>query len=163
MREILEQNRTARLACSFNDQPYIVPITFVFDGNDCLYALSAVGRKIKWMRENPLVCLELDKIENQYDWTSLVIFGRYQELPDSPEFRAERDLAHKLLSKYPMWWQPALDAEHLREEITEKPIYFRIHIEDITGQRDKSREWDAYLDTPISENTQKNRLWDYGR
>jgi uncharacterized protein len=40
----------------------VVPIHFSFDpGNDCVYAFFAVGQKVKWMRENPKVCLEVER------------------------------------------------------------------------------------------------------
>ena len=39
-----------------------MPIYFAYhDGY--LYSFSTVGRKIEWMRGNPLVCLETDEVE----------------------------------------------------------------------------------------------------
>jgi len=49
-----------RLACARDDQPYVVPIHFVYDG-DHLYGLTTAGQKIDWMRSNPRVCLEIDE------------------------------------------------------------------------------------------------------
>ncbi|MEP6849050.1 MAG: hypothetical protein ABI999_09350 [Acidobacteriota bacterium] len=61
------------------------------------------------MRENPLVCVEIgDAAVNQSNWTSLVIFGRYEELPNTFDLEAERKHAYDLLSSHPMWWQPAI-------------------------------------------------------
>ncbi len=88
------------------------------------------------MRTNPLVCVEVDDIKNQFEWTSLVVFGRYEELPDTPEFEALRNTAHELLSRHPMWWQPAyVVGAHRGPKIDDKPIYFRILIDKITGHR----------------------------
>ena len=28
-------------------------------------------------------------MKNQFEWTSLIAFGRYEELPEAPEFAAE--------------------------------------------------------------------------
>ncbi len=93
------------------------------------------------MRTNPLVCVEVDDIKNQFEWTSLVVFGRYEELPDAPEFAAGRTRAYELLSRYAMWWQPAYVAGAHRAPVAdEKPIYFRIFINTITGHRAVSDE-----------------------
>lgn len=147
--EILTEKRLGRLACSRENQPYIVPFHFVYDGRNSLYAFSTLGQKIEWMRANPLVCVEADDIKNQFEWTSLVIFGRFEELPETSEFESARIRAYELLSRHAMWWQPAFAAGAHRRQITDdKPIYFRIRIETISGHRAVSDESHAH---PILE------------
>jgi uncharacterized protein len=93
------------------------------------------------MRLNPLVCIEVEDIVNQSDWTSLIIFGRYEELPDNSQFEVERNLAYELLSKRAMWWQPAyVSGTHRKQGSESRPIYFRILIEKITGRSTLSVE-----------------------
>lgn len=150
--------RTGRIACARRNQPYIVPFHFAFDGVQTIYALSTYGQKIEWMRENPLVCIEVDDINDQSDWTSLIISGRYQELPEAPEFESERKRAYELLSQKAMWWEPAYVAGVHRVPWDPKPIYFRITIENITGHRavaDKSgsKQESKRIDKPA------NRSW----
>ena len=100
--EILTEKRVGRLACARENQPYVVPFHFAFDGGEHFYAFSTLGQKIEWMRANPLVCVEVDDIKNQFEWTSFIIFGRYEELPDTPEFASERTRAYELLSRRSM-------------------------------------------------------------
>ncbi|MDQ2918801.1 MAG: pyridoxamine 5'-phosphate oxidase family protein [Verrucomicrobiota bacterium] len=139
--EILTEKSFGRLACARENQPYVVPFHFDYDGQTSLYAFSRLGQKIEWMRANPLVCVEADDIKNQFKWTSLVIFGRYEELPETSEFEAARNRAHELLSRHAMWWQPGFVAGvHHRQETDDKPIYFRIHIKTISGHRAASDE-----------------------
>ena len=93
------------------------------------------------MRANPLVCVEVDDIKNQFEWTSLVAFGHYEELPDTPEFKVERNRAYELISRHAMWWQPAyVVGAHRNPAVDDKPIYFRIFIDKITGHRAMSDE-----------------------
>ncbi len=93
------------------------------------------------MRANPLVCVEVDDIKNQFEWISLVVFGCYEELPDAPEFAAARTRSFELLSRHLMWWQPAYVAgAHRAPAANEKPIYFRIIIDTVTGHRAVSDE-----------------------
>ena len=85
----LEQVGFGRLACARGDQPYIVPIYFSYDRSH-LYGVTTQGQKIEWMRSNPLVCLEIDERTSNYQWMSVVVFGRYEELPDTPEYEHAR-------------------------------------------------------------------------
>jgi len=140
--KFLTEKQFGRIACARENQPYVVPFHFAFDDNKQLYAFSTLGQKIEWMRSNPLVCVEVDDIKNQFEWTSLVIFGRFEELPDAPEFASERNRAYELLSRRAMWWQPAYVAGAHRPSSAadDKPIYFRIFIDKITGHRAVSDE-----------------------
>jgi hypothetical protein len=82
------------------------------------------------MRANPLVCVEVDEIISRQEWQTVVIFGRYQELPDTPEFYRTRVVAHDQLAKTAMWWEPGYAKALLQgEERRLEPIYFRISIQ----------------------------------
>ena len=96
-----------------------------------LYGFSTLGQKFEWMRSNPLVCLEIDERTSHPQWMTVVVSGRYEELPDTPEFRPERVQAHEVLQKRVMWWEPAYVATEHREQLT--PILYRIYIKQITG------------------------------
>jgi nitroimidazol reductase NimA-like FMN-containing flavoprotein (pyridoxamine 5'-phosphate oxidase superfamily) len=130
-----------RLACAHEGQPYIVPIFFVYDGahlyGSCIYFFSTIGLKIDWMRSNPLVCLEVDDLKSPTDWTSVLVFGHYQELPETSEFELTRHHAHELLSKRASWWEPgAVRGVHGDGiEVLPSPIYFRIVIHHVTGRQ----------------------------
>ena len=101
-----------------------------------LYSFATVGQKIEWMRANPLVCVEVDEIISRQEWQTVVIFGRYQELPDTPEFYRTRVVAHDLLAKTAMWWEPGYAKALLHgEERQLEPIYFRISIRKISGHQ----------------------------
>ncbi len=133
--DVLASMRLGRLACAQGLQPYVVPFYFVYHHN-CLYSFSTVGQKIEWMRANPLVCVEVDEVVSPHRWVSIVIFGRYEELPDTPESELERAFAWKLLQKYEMWWEPGYAKTSLHgTERPLKPIFYRIFITRITGHR----------------------------
>jgi nitroimidazol reductase NimA-like FMN-containing flavoprotein (pyridoxamine 5'-phosphate oxidase superfamily) len=128
----LEQADFGRLACVRADQPYIVPIYFSYNDKH-LYGVTTLGQKIEWMRSNPLVCVEIDERTNHYQWMSVVVFGRYEELPDTPEYAAARAHALEVLQKREMWWHTACVAGEKREHSV--PILYRMHIEQMTGHR----------------------------
>lgn len=133
--DLLAHTRFGRLGCARENQPYVVPFYFGYDAN-YLYTFSTVGQKIEWMRTNPLVCVEIDEVENAEQWVSVVIFGRYEELPDSPEWQSTRELAYEVLRRKPNWWEPGYAKTILHG--TPRPLvpcYYRIRIVQITGHR----------------------------
>ena len=91
-RDILAHADTARLACAHGEQPYVVPISIVYDHeSNCLFGFSALGKKVQWMRANPKVCVEIEDVADRFNWMSIVIFGRYDESrarPSSGSFDA---------------------------------------------------------------------------
>ncbi len=103
---LLSRTRLGRLACAEGSQPYVVPVYFVYEKNS-LYSFSTVGQKIEWMRANPLVCVEVDEVVSLQQWVSVVVFGRYEELLDAPEWQGAREFAYKVLQQSAMWWEPA--------------------------------------------------------
>jgi nitroimidazol reductase NimA-like FMN-containing flavoprotein (pyridoxamine 5'-phosphate oxidase superfamily) len=79
--EVLKRLGFGRLSCASKNQPYVVPIYFAYEPNH-IFGFSTVGQKIEWMRKNPRVCVEADEVIGQDNWTSVLVFGRYEELPD---------------------------------------------------------------------------------
>jgi nitroimidazol reductase NimA-like FMN-containing flavoprotein (pyridoxamine 5'-phosphate oxidase superfamily) len=131
---VLKRNHLGRLACSRNDQPYVVPVHFDYDGGS-LYSFSTLGQKIDWMRSNPKVCVEVDEITDKSNWTTVIVFGRYQELTDGSADRAARNRARQLFEKRTKWWLPAAGKVAFSENPV--PVVFRIRIERLSGRRAK--------------------------
>jgi nitroimidazol reductase NimA-like FMN-containing flavoprotein (pyridoxamine 5'-phosphate oxidase superfamily) len=133
--EFLAHKRLGRLGCARDGQPYVTPLYFAWDRKH-LYSFSTVGQKIEWMRANPLVCVEADEFESPQKWSSVIVLGRYEELPKKPEYDEARQVAYSLLQQRPMWWEPAYVRTVLNDGERElEPLYFRIHIETVSGRR----------------------------
>lgn len=131
-RKFLEHASIGRLGCSLDEQPYIVPVYLAYDA-DNVYIFSTFGQKIRWMRANPKVCIQIDEITDDSEWTSVIANGRYQELPE-PQYATECARARNLLEKRYRWWLNAL-AER-RTEVKDNmiaPLFFRLHVDSITG------------------------------
>ena len=147
---VLARTRLGRLACARENQPYIVPIYFVYQ-EPFLYGFTTAGQKVDWMRSNPLVCVELDEVGDSDEWTSVVIFGRYEELPETSEGEQERERAHDLLQRHARWWEPGCACRTQHDRLRPlTPVFYRIRIGQITGRRAKpdqveSRQSRQYL------------------
>jgi nitroimidazol reductase NimA-like FMN-containing flavoprotein (pyridoxamine 5'-phosphate oxidase superfamily) len=131
----LTRTSLGRLACAHQNQPYIVPIYFAYE-QPYLYAFTTPGQKVEWMRYNPLVCLEVDEIEDSEHWTSIVIFGKYEELRDIPKWRDPLLHALELLNQNAGWWEPGCASSRLRDPAQPlTPVFYRIRIDRISGRR----------------------------
>ena len=78
-----------RIACSHprEPRPYLVPIAFGYDGS-AIYAHTGPGRKLTYMRANPLVTIEVDLAEAADRWTSVIAEGLFEELAGADRDRA---------------------------------------------------------------------------
>jgi len=135
---VLARARLARLACSHENQPYVVPVYLAYDeASECLYGFTTPGRKIEWMRANPLVCVEVDEIAAYDQWVSIIARGRYEELPEFPGFNDERLRAWQVLKTQPLWWEPGCSACAARADRDPGeryiPVYYRVRIDHVTG------------------------------
>lgn len=132
--KLLAHMHVGRLACAQGAQPYVVPFSFTYNDN-YLYAFATIGQKINWMRLNPLVCIQADEVVSDEEWVSIVVQGRYEELPDTPEGKANRELAFQVLQQRANWWELGYARTTARDEVARswEPIYFRIKIDQITA------------------------------
>jgi nitroimidazol reductase NimA-like FMN-containing flavoprotein (pyridoxamine 5'-phosphate oxidase superfamily) len=134
--ELLQRVSIGRLACSLNDQPYVVPVAFSYEP-DCIYIFSTFGKKIEWMRKNPKVCLQADEISNRSNWTSVVVTGTYLELNVPQYHTAQREHAReRLAAQYSEWWRIPLSGARDRGLLSSmETVFFRIDIKAISGLR----------------------------
>ncbi|SDA38493.1 pyridoxamine 5'-phosphate oxidase family protein [Mesorhizobium qingshengii] len=135
--KVLAGHHLARLACAKDGRPYLVPIYYAY-ADEALYAFSIPGKKIDWMRANPQVSVLVESPLQRRQWKSVIVDGRYEELPERIGHKRQRDHAWSLLSTHTDWWEPgalkpvtpplADDARH---------IFFRIVIEEVSGREAK--------------------------
>lgn len=126
-RELLSTGRIARLGCIAEGSPYVVPVNYVFDG-DTIYVHSLPGRKVMAMRADPRVCLQVDHIEHEWSWRSVLVTGRYEELTN----RQERSCAlSRLLGRFPKL--TPVESVIAEDAGAPTPVVFRIHIEKLSG------------------------------
>lgn len=132
--KLLTANRLGRLACAKDGQPYLVPLYYAHADNH-LYAFSMPGKKIDWMRANPLVCVQVDEHGLGRGWRSVVVDGRYEELPDRVGHKVERDHAWSVLSKHANWWEPGALKPVVPAISDGVPhVFFRIFIGEVSGR-----------------------------
>ena len=136
--DLLKRARMARLGYIHDGQPYIVPMLFAYDVTyNYLYGISTEGQKIDWMRANPRICVEVDKLMTTQKWETVIVLGQYEDLPDTEEHKTSRAHAYALLqSSRPAWWEPGYAKTIVDgKERPLEALYFRIRINQISGRR----------------------------
>jgi uncharacterized protein len=149
----LQRATFGRLACVRYNRPYIVPISFACS-DGALYGYAMTGRKIHWMRTNPHVCIEVEDVRDRFNWTTLVVEGCYEELPDDSGHRSARAQALRLLQARRRWMLPAAiapDPSRLRN-----PVVYRIRIGSVSGRHAFRR---SGLEQPVGTPTSTLRRW----
>lgn len=137
--DLLYSNNLGRIGCSLNGKTYVVPVNYVYDGRSII-AHSTDGLKIQIMRKNPSVCFEVDHIENNKNWQSVITQGTYLEIMDERErYDAMKLFVDRLLklkistTAHP----PEMAPERLRSSTSAKPVIYRILLLEKTGRYEK--------------------------
>ena len=87
IQNILSSQAVGRLACTDGKQPYIVPVTYTYDGK-YIYGQTNEGTKLKMLRKNPNVCFEVDMMTDMRNWQSVIVFGKFEELKNEQAKKA---------------------------------------------------------------------------
>jgi len=130
--ELLQENSWGRIGCNDGDKTYIVPVSYIYDGQTIL-AHSLEGMKIDMMRKWPKVCFEVDEIKNLCNWKSVILWGEYQELNSERErYYAMRLFTERMIQLKTV--NAALQKLHPQNNNNVRPVFYRIVIAHITGR-----------------------------
>lgn len=144
--EVLKHQLVGRIACTNGREPYIVPISYAFEG-DFIYCHSEEGRKVEIMRSNPRVCFQADEMLDMANWKSVVIEGEFEELKEKGERTRAMEI---LLGRYlPMISSVTMHlGDHWpfepEDEKDIKGVIFRIRILRRTGRYESNIESPAF-------------------
>ena len=74
----MAHERRAKKSLSAEGRTYVVPITYAYDNNSVI-GHSSEGLKMRMMRENPWVCVEVDHMDDLANCRSVIAWGRFEE------------------------------------------------------------------------------------
>ena len=126
-RELLKAGKIGRLGCVANGEPYVVPINYVFEDGS-IYSHSLPGRKIEILRTHPRACIQVDEIENDFEWRSVIAFGTFEEIRVPSD---RRSILGKLLTRFPKL--TPVEAVMAQDAGAPDSVVFCIRIDRITG------------------------------
>lgn len=139
MHNVLSSQVIGRLACTENDQPYIVPVTYCYDGK-FIYGQMNEGMKLNILRKNPNTCFEVDMMTDMANWQSVIVFGQFEELEGADAEKARKILFNNVFT---LMTSSTIHI-HEHEEKTElddsnriKRHMYRIRVQKMTGRYEK--------------------------
>ena len=124
---LIAGGKIGRLGCIDNGEPYVVPVNYLFEDGS-IYSHSLPGRKIDAMRKHSRVCLQVDQIENDLKWSSVIAFGNFEEIRVPSD---RRSVLNKLLVRFPLL--TPVESVMARDASAPDTIVFRIIVDRITG------------------------------
>lgn len=136
---VLQSQSIGRLACCYKKIPYLLPITYFYDGNS-IYAQTFEGLKLSIMRKNPFVCFQVDIINSMKNWKSVIVNGNFVELKGEVAEKARDTLYERvfiLKSGPSVHYFEHERGKEIEDENRVKPILFRIHITTVSGRFEK--------------------------
>jgi nitroimidazol reductase NimA-like FMN-containing flavoprotein (pyridoxamine 5'-phosphate oxidase superfamily) len=105
---IIRGSDVCRIAMAMDNMPYIVPVSFGYDGESIYLHTAGEGKKIDHFRNNPNICFEFernvtlfrdpaDACKWSFSYESVIGFGKIFELESS----AQRETGlNKVMSHY---------------------------------------------------------------
>ena len=139
MDEIIRDALVCHLALAKDGQPYVVPLSFGYDGEALYFHTAPEGKKIEYFQSNPQVCFQFEcGVELRRDpvtackWTftfeSVIGYGRVAELLEP----ADKQLAlNEIMLHYSgkAWAMDDTSISHVR--------VWKIAITSLTGKQSK--------------------------
>ncbi len=133
---LLRSEWVARLGLHADGLTYVVPINYAYDGH-AVYAHSNDGLKLRLLRTHANVCVEVDHVDDLFNWKSVIAWGRYEELGGADATKAMEFIMGRFA---PMMTPHAAKPTHWRpspgeaDESVPSAVAYRIVLEKKTGR-----------------------------
>ena len=141
MNNVLSSQVLGRIACTDGLQPYIVPVTYCYDGK-YIYGQTNDGTKLNIVRKNPNVCFQVDMMSDMANWQSVLVYGKFEELKDG-DIKAKMAREILFTRVFSLMTSSTIHAhEHetganIDDSNRVKPVMYRIVIKSKTGRFEK--------------------------
>jgi nitroimidazol reductase NimA-like FMN-containing flavoprotein (pyridoxamine 5'-phosphate oxidase superfamily) len=131
---ILDRALVGRIGTSLKDQPYIVPVNFLYSEGKIYFHSASKGQMYEYITANPQVCFEVDEIGKtipnidpckfSFTYKSVIAFGKVSFIQDPAE---KVTVLTKLVEKY--------DTEKMVEEVVTADKLGDVAVGEITIER----------------------------
>jgi uncharacterized protein len=133
---IIHASPVCRMAMARDNQPYLVPLSFGYDGSAVYIHTAAQGKKIDFIQANPRVCIEFEhqvsliRDDTQackwsFKFKSVIGFGTISELIDPEQKQQGLDQIMRHYSDKAWTFDP---------KAVEKTRVWRIELESLCGK-----------------------------
>ncbi|MCL5958917.1 MAG: pyridoxamine 5'-phosphate oxidase family protein [Chloroflexi bacterium] len=137
MEQVLREAPIGRLGTTIGDQPYVVPLAFVYESGKIYFHSKPDGQKLEAIQKNPKVCFEVDQYAGvmtdpkpcSFDmrYRSIVAYGR-ASLVTEPEEKMR--VLQTIIDKY----AGGGEVETLTQKMADTVTVVEIAVEEMTGK-----------------------------
>jgi len=119
MERLLEKCSCGRLGLTFQNESYIVPVTYKYGQGRVFFHSAKQGKKVDFIKNNNRVCFEVDEYEK--GWASVICYGTLNLRED---IEAKKEFSEVFLGQKPS------------DELLKRMEYYIgiVQIEDMTGR-----------------------------
>ena len=119
MERLLEKYSCGRLGLTFQNESYIVPVTYKYGQGRVFFHSAKQGKKVDFIKNNSRVCFEVDEYEK--GWASVICYGT---LTLREDIEAKKEFSEVFLGQKPS------------DELLKRMQYYIgiVQIEDMTGR-----------------------------
>jgi len=127
--EVLERVGYGHFACARDNQPYVVPVNYVYDKPN-IYIYTTEGMKTEIINANPRICLQVEEVVDNGDWRSVVVTGEAEQI-----IGKEREEAVKRILATNPTLSPAISIRWVDNWVRENvEVVYRVKPDMITGR-----------------------------
>ena len=130
---LLARVNYAHLGCSFNNHPYVLPIHFAYD-QQTIYIYTTEGKKSEMIDSNPEVCLQVEDVVDNENWSSVIVIGDARRLKNAED----REEAYASIAATNPSLHPAISYRWLDNWVRENKdieVVYRIDRKSTSGRR----------------------------
>jgi nitroimidazol reductase NimA-like FMN-containing flavoprotein (pyridoxamine 5'-phosphate oxidase superfamily) len=129
--ELLQRTGYGHLACSRDDEPYVVPVHFAYDEGE-IYIYTTEGKKYEMIKVNPRVCLQAEEVADNQHWRSVIVDGEAIQIVDEKD----REQAMELITAVNPTLTPAVSIHWMDSWVRENiEVIYRVHPLRMSGRR----------------------------
>ena len=135
--KIIKKSDVCRIAFANDNLPYIIPVSFGYDGTSFFIHTARKGRKIEFIEKNNIVCFEFDiEVKTIEDATiackwstaykSVIGYGKIVELK---EYKEQENAINQIMQHY------SGNKWEFNENMLKSVKLWKIEIEEISGKQ----------------------------
>lgn len=121
------------LGCAADNHPYVLPVHFAYQ-DGAIFIFTTKGKKSEMIDANREVCLQVEEVVDNENWTSVIVVGDAVKL----ETDEDRETAHAAINAVNPSHTPALSYRWVDKwvrEMKDEVVLYRIDRTSTTGRR----------------------------
>lgn len=154
IKEVLKRVGYGHLGMARGIHPYVVPIHYAYD-DPHIYIYTTEGKKTAIIGDNPEVCLQVEEVQSDKDWVSIIATGEVVKLTD----KEERERALEFILAANPTLTPAVSIRWMDSWVRENvEVVYRLTPRMLTG-RSTIEHAEPHPDFPEQEKKRKATIY----